>query len=151
MIDDFTFRRCSPEAGVKALSNSSFIYGAIIARFCSAVVILLIIMTANAGLAGAQTFALKFGSNGSGDGQFNAPQGVAVDGTGNGQSFWALAYNRHAEMSKKYFVSYNVYHRWYLFSIFSNLACSSKLFLNWVNLKKSVASSSVSKSNLFAI
>ena len=28
-------------------------------------------------------FITKWGSNGSGDGQFNGPQGVAVDGSGN--------------------------------------------------------------------
>jgi DNA-binding beta-propeller fold protein YncE len=47
------------------------------------ILVLLLGGLANVELATAHVFKLAFGSQGSGDGQFNLPFGVAVDGAGN--------------------------------------------------------------------
>jgi DNA-binding beta-propeller fold protein YncE len=70
------------EAGIKILLDSSCGLSNIV-KLCSVVILLLIFITTNAGMVNAQTFAFKFGSIGSGDGQFFQPSGVAVDGGGN--------------------------------------------------------------------
>ena len=54
-----------------------------VVRLCSVVILLLVFVTANAGLVNAQTFSFKFGKKGGGNGEFNLPTSIVVDTQGN--------------------------------------------------------------------
>ena len=69
--------------GIKPLKDCSIKVSTIVKLFIFVILSLLLATMINVGVASAQTFLFKFGSPGSGEGQYNVPLALSVDSSGN--------------------------------------------------------------------